>query len=133
MESEKSIILIQRDQKEIDGKTTWDRLELADEHEWCCDGLKNCPEIFLNEDGKFGFPQYEYKCQDSWFDYTEEIKYCPYCGKEIVVIQLETKVKVGTSYVTTDSHGWKQKMVKWDDGSVTKWGSAYLRFKAVVD
>lgn len=133
MESKKSIILIQRHADIIDGRIEWGREELAKEQIWCCSRLENAPEIFLNPDGKFGFPHYKYICGDMDFDYTEEIDFCPYCGKEIDVRTLDPIPRVGFTFIDIDKNGWRKKCVRWENGKIKSLGRRFKTYTLKLD
>jgi hypothetical protein len=115
----------------VDGKTRWSRWQLSDTHEWCCDGLKESPEIDLNSDGKFGFAIDEVICGDLEFDHTEEIFYCPYCGKKIVVVDLGPKIKEGETKTVKLKDRWKRDDIYWKDGTITKSARTYATYKII--
>jgi DNA-directed RNA polymerase subunit RPC12/RpoP len=94
MNNDLSIIKIQRNIEIIDGEERWNRLEYVKDHKWCCEALQKS-DFTIDQSGKFGDPQYKYCCGEDEFDYTEEIKNCPYCGKEILVRELPPIKKIG--------------------------------------
>lgn len=127
----KSIIRVQKDQHIVDGKMTWDRWRLHDNHKWCCTPLEESPEIEFNGDGKFGFSIDEYQCGEWIESNTEEISYCPYCGRPIEVVVEEPRIKRGKKITEKEKSGWEQDWIIWEDGSREKSGSRHARFRIV--
>jgi hypothetical protein len=65
----------------------------------------------------------DYVCGDMEYKDTDEIDYCPYCGKPVAVIELDPIIRKGKTVYDTVERTVKikkNKRIEWEDGEVEK-------------